>query len=90
MNSSLIFFRQRFPEWRNNSNQPVAGIIVLGGTFGGQKSPGTRVQVAIQLAQRFPSARVVFSGMEETAGAAGADAAVEGLRLDPNRAFLRA
>jgi len=65
----------RFPEWRNNSNQPVAGIIVLGGTFSGQKSPGARVQVAIQLAQRFPSARVVFSGMEETAGAAGADAA---------------
>jgi len=65
----------RFPEWRNNSNQPVAGVIVLGGTFSGQKSPGARVQVAIQLAQRFPSARVVFSGMEETAGAAGADAA---------------
>ncbi len=64
-----------FPEWRNNSNQPVAGIILLGGTCGGQKSPGARVQVVIQSAQRFPRARVVFSGMEETAGAAGADAA---------------
>jgi hypothetical protein len=74
VNSSLNL-QTRFPEWRNNSNQPVAGIIVLGGTFSGQKSPGARVQVAIQLAQRFPSARVVFSGMQETAGAAGADAA---------------
>jgi uncharacterized SAM-binding protein YcdF (DUF218 family) len=71
----LQTLEMRFPEWRNNSNRPIAGIIVLGGTFSGQKSPGARVQVAIQLAQRFPSARVVFSGMEETAGAAGADAA---------------
>ncbi len=71
----LHILEQRFPEWRNNSNQPVAGIIVLGGTFSGQKLPGARVQVAIQLAQRFPSAKVVFSGMEETAGAGGADAA---------------
>ena len=71
----LHILERRFPEWRNNSNQPVAGIIVLGGTFSGQKMPGARVQVAIQLAQRFPSAKVVFSGMEETAGAGGADAA---------------
>jgi uncharacterized SAM-binding protein YcdF (DUF218 family) len=73
--SVLHTLEMRFPEWRDNSNQPVAGIIVLGGTFSGQKSPGARVQVAIQLAQRFPGAKVVFSGMEETAGAAGADAA---------------
>jgi hypothetical protein len=32
----------RFPEWRNNRNRPVAGIIELGGTFSGQKSPGAR------------------------------------------------
>ena len=55
--------------------KPVAGIIVLSGTFSGQKSPGAHVQVAIQLAQRFLRARVVFSGMEETAGTAGANAA---------------
>ncbi len=71
----LNVLQTRFPEWRNVSDQPVAGIIVLGGTFSGQKSPGVRVQVAIQLAQRFPGAKIVFSGREETAGAAGADAA---------------
>ncbi len=71
----LHTLERRFPEWRNTSNKPVSGIIVLGGTFSGQKLPGARVQVAIQLAQRFPNAKVVFSGMEETAGAGGADAA---------------
>ncbi|MBI1867944.1 MAG: YdcF family protein [Methylocystis sp.] len=72
---ALHILEKRFPEWRNSSNEPVAGIIVLGGTFDGQKFPGARVQVAIKLAQRFPNAKVVFSGMEETAGAGGADAA---------------
>ena len=72
----LNILQTRFPEWRNNSDQPIAGIIVLGGTFSGQKSPGARVQVAIQLAQRFPGAKVVYSGMEETAGATGADVAL--------------
>jgi uncharacterized SAM-binding protein YcdF (DUF218 family) len=71
----LNVLQTRFPEWRDNGNQPVAGVIALGGTFSGQQSPGARVLAAIQLAKRFPSARIVFSGKEETAGAAGADAA---------------
>jgi uncharacterized SAM-binding protein YcdF (DUF218 family) len=66
---------KRFPEWQNSSNQPVAGIIALGGTFDGQKLPGARVQAVVELAQRFPNAKVVFSGMEEAPGAGGADAA---------------
>jgi len=74
------------PEWRNNSNQPVAGIIVLGGTFGGQKSPGTRVQVSATVSER----KSRFLGNGGDAGATGGYAAFEGLRLDPNRAFSRA
>src|ERR1700730_13396503 len=51
---------RRFPEWQNNSSQPVAGIIALGGSFNGRKSPGERVQVAVQLARRFPNAKIIF------------------------------
>lgn len=50
----------RFPEWRNNSDQPIVGIIALGGTFAGQKLPGGRVQAAIELARCFPNAKVIF------------------------------
>ena len=81
----------RFPEWRNNNrNEPIAGVIALGGTFSGEKLPGERVQVAIQLARRFPSAKVVYSGMEETAGAAGADAAkmFMGAGISPSRIMI--
>jgi uncharacterized SAM-binding protein YcdF (DUF218 family) len=61
---------QRFPAWRGENAEPVAGIIALGGSFNGRRSPGERVTAATTLAHRFPSAKVVFSGVEETAGGA--------------------
>lgn len=71
----LNILEKRFPEWQNDTSQPIAGIIVLGGTFDGQTRPGARVLAAVNLAQQFPSAKVVYSGMAETAGAGGDDAA---------------
>lgn len=71
----LHILEKRFPEWQNNSNQPVTGIIVLGGSFDGQTLPGARVLAAVKLAQHFPEAKVAFSGMDEVPGAGDADAA---------------
>ncbi len=72
MNLCFTFLENCVADWRNSSGQPVAGIILLGRSFGGRRLLGVRVQVAVKLAQRFPSAKVVFSGMEEEAPAWGA------------------
>ena len=62
---------ERFPEWRDNGRTP-AGIIVLGGAINPEVSAarGTpelhtavdRMTAAADLARRYPSAKIVFTG----------------------------
>jgi uncharacterized SAM-binding protein YcdF (DUF218 family) len=81
----FVRLEQRFPPWRNNSNQPIAGIIALGGSFNGLSSPGERFEAAVRLGTIFPDARVVFSGREETAGGADGRAAFIADGIEPSR-----
>ena len=65
----------RFPPWQSGSDPPT-GIIVLGGVIDSSISAarGTvalneaaeRITAAVELARRFPKARIVFSGGEAT------------------------
>ena len=75
---------QRFPPWQNNSDQPISGIVALGGSFNGLHSQGERFKAAVRLGKTYPKARVVFSGREETTGGADARAAflAEGIEAD--------
>jgi len=59
---AFLRLEHRFPPWRNNSDQPITGIIVLGGTFSGRRSPGARFDAGVRLAREFPDTKVVFSG----------------------------
>jgi len=80
----LGLLEKRFPPWRNDSDQEIAGIVALGGSFNGLRSPGERFETAVRLAKTFRGAKVVFSGREETAGGADARAAflAEGIEAD--------
>ena len=65
----LHWLEQRFPVWRSETADPVVGIVALGESFTARRLPAERVTAAAALAHRFPSAKVLFSGIEETAGA---------------------
>jgi uncharacterized SAM-binding protein YcdF (DUF218 family) len=70
-NALLWPLEQRFPRWTADADEPT-GIVVLGGAIEPQRSAerGTpelneaaeRMTVMADLARRFPSARIVFTG----------------------------
>jgi uncharacterized SAM-binding protein YcdF (DUF218 family) len=82
---AFVRLEQRFPPWRNSSNRPIAGVISLGGSFNGLRSPGARFEASVRLAETFRGAKVVFSGREETAGGADARAALIAGGIEPDR-----
>lgn len=71
----LSILESRFPSWRDDDPALVSGVIALGGTFSGAQSPGERMEAAVRLSRRYPLARILYSGMEEVAGAGARDAA---------------
>lgn len=70
-NMLLLPLSERFPAWLDNGGKP-AGIIVLGGAIDGTLSTARgsvevnaaaeRVTAMLQLARRFPDAKIVYSG----------------------------
>jgi uncharacterized SAM-binding protein YcdF (DUF218 family) len=70
-NMLLLPLTERFPRWQDAGRQPD-GIIVLGGAIDSElseargsiefDSSAERIVVMLQLARRFPNARIVFSG----------------------------
>jgi uncharacterized SAM-binding protein YcdF (DUF218 family) len=91
---------ERFPTFRDDG-QPVAGIIVLGGSIQAEDSlergqllvneAGERVIALADLARRYPAARIVFAGgggnlvEDQIAEAAGLARFAGTLGLDPQR-----
>jgi uncharacterized SAM-binding protein YcdF (DUF218 family) len=74
-NALIIPLEERFPPWIESAAAP-AGIVVLGGSLSPHVSGGRgeaalneaaeRLTAAVELARRFPDARVVFSGGDAT------------------------
>lgn len=70
-NILLLSLSERFPRWQDDGRTPD-GIIVLGGTIDADasvvrnslemNSAGERITAMLELAQRFPQAKIVFSG----------------------------
>ena len=70
-NALMLPLEERFPPW-NPAQEAPTGIIVLGGAIGPERSAARgqvsldeaaeRVTVAVELARKYPSARIVFSG----------------------------
>src|SRR5271168_3154063 len=70
-NILLYPLEQRFPPW-DASHGPPDGIVVLGGAITPDVSlarnaialngAGERITATVELARRYPSARIVFSG----------------------------
>jgi uncharacterized SAM-binding protein YcdF (DUF218 family) len=54
-----LSLENRFPQWQPNAQAAPTGIIVLGG------EAGERIAVLAELSQRFPKARLVYSGPGE-------------------------
>ena len=71
---AMAALENRFPPWTNQCATPIAGIVALGGSFNGINDPGARMKEAIDLARRFPTARVMYSGKKENDGIAAVDA----------------
>lgn len=71
-NVLLLPLEQRFPPWVVAGQDPVAGIIVLGGALDevvtsrrgapSLNDAAERITTAVALARQFPDARLVFSG----------------------------
>jgi uncharacterized SAM-binding protein YcdF (DUF218 family) len=67
----LLPLEQRFPPWSPTAEAPV-GIVVLGGAVNGRLSQGRgipivdvaaeRITAAVELARRYPQARIIYSG----------------------------
>jgi uncharacterized SAM-binding protein YcdF (DUF218 family) len=70
-NVLILPLEQRFPPW-NPSGGPPAGIVVLGGAISPNVSAARdavalneaaeRITAAVELARRYPDARIIFSG----------------------------
>lgn len=70
-NVLLLTLTERFPPWQENGRAPD-GIIVLGGTIDSDStvarkslelnSAGERVTAMLELARRYPQAKIVFTG----------------------------
>ena len=72
LGNALIWpLEERFPSYRDDGT-PVAGVVVLGGTFDSEvtngrgqmalNETGERIVALGELARRYPSARIVYSG----------------------------
>lgn len=71
-NVLLLTLSERFPAWQQGAEPAPHGIIVLGGAINADASAargdvelmssGGRVLAMLELARRFPQARIVFSG----------------------------
>jgi uncharacterized SAM-binding protein YcdF (DUF218 family) len=74
-NVLLLPLEQRFPPWdasRNDAGRPPDGIVVLGGAIAPEISlargavalneAAERITVTAELARRYPTARIIFSG----------------------------
>lgn len=90
-NILLVVLEDRFPKPAATDTRPVAGIVVLGGSFDTLVS-GARGEVALNesaerltivadLATRYPEARIVFSGGEGTLFYSGASEAEVAARM---------
>jgi uncharacterized SAM-binding protein YcdF (DUF218 family) len=86
-NALMLPLEDRFPPW-TPAQGPPTGIIVLGGAISPERSAARgqvsldesaeRVTVAVELARKYPSARIIFSGGNASlfSGPAEADYAV--------------
>jgi uncharacterized SAM-binding protein YcdF (DUF218 family) len=74
----------RFPPWRSNQNDPPYGIIVLGG------ESGERTTVLAQLANRFPHARLAYSGPGNASDVRALYRNFSALGGDPKRLLIEA
>jgi uncharacterized SAM-binding protein YcdF (DUF218 family) len=89
-NALILPLEQRFPAWDASRGAPD-GIIVLGGAIGPALSnsrgepqlneAAERVTVVGELAQRYPNARIVFTGGDGTLFGTGGAEAEHSLRL---------
>jgi uncharacterized SAM-binding protein YcdF (DUF218 family) len=71
-NVLLVPLEQRFPPWDPSRGPPPTGIVVLGGGISPELSLGRgavalnegaeRITVAVELARRYPDARIIFAG----------------------------
>jgi uncharacterized SAM-binding protein YcdF (DUF218 family) len=71
-NALILPLEQRFPAWEETSSAPPEGIVVLGGAITPDVSAARhsitlneaaeRVTVVAELAKRYPTARIIFSG----------------------------
>jgi uncharacterized SAM-binding protein YcdF (DUF218 family) len=71
-NALILPLEQRFPPWEDKSNTPPEGVVVLGGAITPEVSAARnavtlneaaeRVTVIAELAQRYPTARIIYSG----------------------------
>src|SRR5437660_4966473 len=102
-NALMLPLEQRFPPW-DAARGPPDGIVVLGGSISPEVSAARdvvalneaaeRVTVAVELARRYPAARVVFSGgngaliYDEGAEAPFALRMLEGLGIARARVLL--
>jgi uncharacterized SAM-binding protein YcdF (DUF218 family) len=96
----LLPLESRFPQWQSGSQLPPDGIIVLGGAVDVRISEarhyplklndaGERITALVQLAHRFPSARLAFTGTGEPVSEAQEVAEkISGLDVDPTRLIL--
>lgn len=102
-NALMLPLSERFPAWHANGHDPD-GIIVLGGAIDAEASDARneveldasaeRVLAMLQLARRFPNARIVFSGgsaavfEKPVAEAPIAGRLLEEFGTDPSRIIL--
>jgi uncharacterized SAM-binding protein YcdF (DUF218 family) len=96
----LMPLENRFPQWQSGLQLPPDGIIVLGGAVDVRASEarhyplklteaGERITALIELARRFPSTRLIFTGTGEPVSEAEEVAKkVANLGIDPNRLIL--
>ncbi|GGE46605.1 membrane protein [Agaricicola taiwanensis] len=90
-NILLLVLEDRFPKPAENDNRPVAGIVVLGGSFDtivagargevALNESAERLTVIAELAKRYPEARIVFSGGQGTLFYSGATEAQVAARM---------
>jgi uncharacterized SAM-binding protein YcdF (DUF218 family) len=101
--AALLLLSERYPPWQANGTEPD-GIIVLGGAISPEvaaargvpelNAAAERMTAAVELARRFPRARLVFSGGnnslidQDISEAAFARQLWVGLGVDPARITL--
>jgi uncharacterized SAM-binding protein YcdF (DUF218 family) len=96
----IMPLENRFPQWQSGPQRPPDGIIVLGGAVDVRISEtrryplklnesGERILALIELARRFPSARLVYTGTGDPISEAEEVAnRISALGIDPTRLIL--